>query len=82
MTTTAYTTAAGQAREFRSVLTNKDLVEAAADGYATIEGYHDVPGHARLVDVTWTSETFEPGQPVRKVMRTNRATARKLGLPA
>lgn len=82
MTTTAYTATDGTARELRSVLTNKDLLQAVADGYATVEGYHDVPDHPRLVDVTWDSCPFEPGNVVRHVMRTNRPTARKLGLTA
>ena len=68
------------AREFRAVSSNKDLIEAVADGYATIEGF-EATSHPRLVDVRWSCNAFGDGE-VSSLMRTSRTTARKLGLAA
>ncbi len=67
---------------FRAVISNADLLVAVADGYATADEVVEVPLYPRLVDVRWSSVPFGDGVRVSSLMRTNRATARKLGLPA
>jgi len=67
---------------FRAVISNRDLLEAVADGYATADGFVPVEGYPRLVDVSWSSVPFHDGVRVTSVMRTSRATARRLGLAA
>jgi hypothetical protein len=67
---------------FRAVISNRDLLEAVADGYATAVAFVPVDGYPRLVDVSWSARPFADRGPGVFVMRTSRATARKLGLAA
>jgi hypothetical protein len=78
MNKTQTITANGQELEFRGVASIKDLAEAVADGFATIEGWEWYPreGATKLVDVIYTTRNFE----ARSRMLVGQAAARRMGV--
>jgi hypothetical protein len=74
-------TATATARNFRSVSSSKQLIEAVADGYAKVQGFEPTSSD-RMVEVYWASDPFGNGAEVTSLMRVSLAAARKLGLGA